>query len=338
MKTEDDDLDDLPQSHEEMRERLPFYSYRKKIKIAETIILPNSFLDQISDALEECRTVSAVSKEPLCLFISGDTGLGKSTSVEQYMDKFEQQVLPNKVIIPVIYVRIDSPPTHHSVCFQLSHFISPVFDDSGAIHKRTATLIDMSEDSGVQMYIIDELQNYENIETSKGAAVLANWLKNLALNSRIPIILIGMPSSKAFLSLNAQLSRRFAWRIRIKPISYETNDEQEKVHDFLAAADLALPLQNLSDLHGPGKGSRIYYAANGYIGYVMTMLRRGSGIALKKGEEILTMETLSEAFERHVHAALPEKINPFREQRFSPELALELMEKEGVIKRHELAS
>jgi hypothetical protein len=193
---------------------------------------------------------------------------------------------------------------------------------------RTGDLVDSLHESGVEMIILDELQNYENIETSKGAAILANWLKNLALNSGIPIVLIGMPNSQAFFSINAQLSRRFAWRIRIDPMPYETAEEQDKVHDLLAAVDIALPLQNLSDLQSSSTGSRLYYAANGYIGYVMTIVRMGVAIALRKREEVLTMEILSEAFERHVHKAIPEKINPFCEKRFSPEHAIELIKKE----------
>ncbi|MBO3457729.1 hypothetical protein G7B40_021415 [Aetokthonos hydrillicola Thurmond2011] len=56
---------------------------------------------------------------------------------------------------------------------------------------------------------------------------------------------------------------------------------------------------------------RFFYASDGIVGYVMKLIRYGSYLAIKQGQEKLDLNVLAEAFNQHVLADKPQKKNPF---------------------------
>lgn len=65
---------------------------------------------------------------------------------------------------------------------------------------------------------------------------------------------------------------------------------------------------------------RFYYASDGIVAYVMKLIRHGTHLALKQGQEKLDLNVLSNAFEKYVKADKRCKRNPFIESDFLNEL------------------
>jgi hypothetical protein len=137
----------------------------------------------------------------------------------------------------------------------------------------------------------------------------------LILDTKVPMVLIGLPEAETVFQFNPQLSRRFANRHNLSPFEWSA-DAGKEFRTFLHAVESQLPLLESSDLASEEMALRFYYASDGIVAYVMKLVRYGTHLALKQGQEKLDLNVLAIAFDKYVKADKPTKHNPFLTDEF----------------------
>ena len=284
----------------------------ERLKIANQIYVSYPRFKAILSAIEYCHHFSCCKDEPECMFLSGPTGVGKSTIYRTYASKYPRQVTTEGTTVPILAITIPAPVTVKTVVTKMLWELGDPAYEKGTIGNQTIRLIGLIKDCGVELIILDEFQHFIDRDSEKVLKTVSDWLKTLILDTNLPIILIGLPEAEQVLQLksHSQLSRRFANRYCLSPFNWQSDNGLE-FRTFLHLLESSLPLKEVSNLGSSEMALRCYYASDGVIAYVMKLIRYGTYVALKQGQEKLDVNILGAAFEQYVHADKPDKVNPF---------------------------
>lgn len=289
----------------------------QRLKIVNDIYISYPRFKEVIDSIKYCHHFSSCKDEPECMFLSGCTGVGKTTIYRTYASKYPRYVTCDRTVIPILAVTIPVPATVKAVVSKLLWQLGDPAYDKGSIGKQTIRLIGLIKDCRVQLLILDEFQHFIDRDSAKVLKTVSDWLKTLILDTNLPIILIGLPEAEQILKLrcHSQLSRRFANRCYLSPFTWQS-DNGEEFRTFLHLIESQLPLESASNLSGLDLAKRFYYASDGVVAYVMKLIRYGAYLALQQQKEQLDLNTLAVAFEKYVHADKTGKINPFLNDEF----------------------
>nr|WP_279239663.1 TniB family NTP-binding protein [Scytonema sp. UIC 10036] len=282
-------------------------------------------------SIEYCHHFSYCKDEPECMFLAGQTGVGKTTIYKTYANRYPRFVNTEGVNIPILPVTIPAPATVKTVVTKMLWELGDPAYDKGSTGNQTIRLFGLLKDCQVEMIILDEFQHFIDRDSDKVLRTVSDWLKTLILETNLPIILIGLPEAEQVLKLQSQsqLSRRLANRCYLHPFLWRQDDGQE-FRTFLHILESHLPLGETSNLSDEYLARKIYYASDGTVAYVMKLIRYGTYLALQHHQEKLDSKILSIAFKTYVHADKPDKVNPFTVDNFEissvdkPPLSLEV--------------
>ncbi|MEH2231161.1 MAG: TniB family NTP-binding protein [Nostoc sp.] len=287
-----------------------------KMTLSERLYLANNIyviyprIKEILSAIDYCHRFSNLKDEPDCLFLQGETGTGKTTIFRSYIQESPRYETATGTVVPILSVTIPSPATVKSVVTKLLWELGDPAYDKGTVGSQTIRLIGLMKDCGVELIFLDEFQHFIDRDSAKVLKTVSDWLKNLILDAKVPIILIGLPESNAVFNFNSQLSRRFTNRYTLSPFEWKA-DSGKEFRTFLHAVELQLPLSDESCLASEEMSLRFYYASDGVVAYVMKLIRYGTYLALSQGLEKLDLNVLATAFDKYVKADKLHKHNPF---------------------------
>lgn len=266
-------------------------------------------------AIEECHNHAKAANEAEGVLIQGETGAGKTTIIRLYARDHHRRLTEDGTIVPVLCASVPVPATCKSLANALLTAIGDPAAEKGTLISQTNRLTKYFEACAVELLILDEFQHFQDRDSKKVLKTVSDWLKLLMDKTRVPIVLAGLPYSHTILDEigNEQLQRRFGTRIELEPFAYETSAERQDFRRFLNAIDEKLPLAEKSNLSDPGMALCIYEATDGVVAHVMKLIRRATVLVLRAGQERLTMEILSLAYEQRLAANNPAKSNPFGE-------------------------
>jgi hypothetical protein len=174
----------------------------------------------------------------------------------------------------------------------------------------------------VRMIFVDEFQHIVDKETQRVLYAVADFLKDLINQTHVPMVLIGhLGEAEPVLQVNPQLDSRVGTPLILKPFGWDREKPQTTILEFRAlmeSIDRALPFDP-SGLSDEQMAYRFYYATNGYIGWIMHLIRHASSRGIKTGCATLNLALLEAADEaRIVGTSMGSgKINPFANQDFS---------------------
>lgn len=223
-----------------------------RIALVEHIYVAYPHSEEILSKIKHCHQYSMTSAEPECMLIKGDTGAGKTTLYRRYEQDHPRIVMKERTLIPVLSATIPVPATPKSLATKLLLKMGDPLADSGTLVAQTLRLYKMIKACGVQLIILDEFQHFIDRDSNKVLQTISDWLKELLNETRVPIILIGMPNCDLILEANRQLRRRFAIRESLDPFKWKHADPkiQKQLSDnfrrFLTAIDNQLPLNEIS--------------------------------------------------------------------------------------------
>lgn len=292
------------------KESLTEMDWKERLYIANNIYVAYPRFKEILSAIDDCHHFSDLKDEPECLFLKGETGTGKTTILKSYAQAYPRQETPYGSIVPLLSISIPSPATVKSVVSKLLWELGDPAYDKGTTSNQTIRLIGLMKECEVSLVFLDEFQHFIDRDSAKVLKTVSDWLKNLILDTKVPVVLVGLPEAEAVFRFNSQLSRRFANRHNLSSFSW-SNDEGREFRTFLHAVELQLPLISSSNLAQLEMALRFYYASDGVIAYVMKLVRYGTHLALKQGQEKLDFPILARAFEKYVKADKFHKSNPF---------------------------
>jgi predicted AAA+ superfamily ATPase len=289
---------------------------KERLQLIERVFIKYPRLRELYEMLEFCRQHSRSAAEPECMLITGTQGSGKTTLIEWYADGAPFRELQEKRIVPVLVVTVPSPATVKGLASAMLDALGDPAADKGAVSSVTLRLKNYIKNCEVELIILDEFQHFDDRPSKNVLKTVSDWLKNLLNQTRVPMVLAGMPGCENVLERegNKQLKRRFSSRKEILPFSWDDRDHVNEFRQLLKEIDHALPLLKTSHLADAETAFLIYSATDGVINYVMKLLRWSAALAIKSGVEQIDYSILARAYEERLAQDFKNRPNPFTSQ------------------------
>lgn len=301
-----------------MKDRCPNWSKKsleERILKIEEIYVVSPYLKDVLDTIRYCHNYSRHYREPKCLLITGLPGVGKTSLAEYHLKDYPRVETEEGLRVPVLYLRIEVPATPKSLVSSLLSALGDPAAERGDIGSQTRRLRNLLKDFKTELIILDEFQHFIDRDSLRVLKTVSDWLKLSIDNSKIPVILMGMPYSHLILDTrgNEQLKRRFSLRRIIEPFGWGGRaDEQKDFRNFIDLVDNELPFNKKSYLASKTMAFRFYCATNGVISYVMDIIRTSALGAIEQARETIDLDLLADAYAMSLASAYPDRENPFR--------------------------
>lgn len=248
--------------------------YRKAIKI----------IGALTDLLNRPRKL-----RPECLLILGDSNMGKTTVIHEFMKQHYTKVVNDKdmeiisVSKPVLAILAPAKANVKELYINiLNHFFVPFRATDPEIKLRNQA-IHLMRKYETKMLIIDEIHNCLTGPARVTPEVMNN-LKNLSNELSLNIVGVGTREARAVLSSDEQLASRFDLMSLPK---WELNEDFLRL--LLSYVQL-LPLKKKSDLTSKEIATILFEVSSGNFGDLNRLLMECAKEAILSGQEEITYE------------------------------------------------
>jgi hypothetical protein len=292
--------------------------------IEHILIMHKGFTDLLAE-LDYCNRYPPLNSthNPPCLAILGETGAGKTTLVQEWLARHHPTrcETPQGCRIPYLYVSV---PAKASIKGTAAAFLSTLGDPNpgqGTQWNMVTRLHTLLKSCQVRMIFVDEFQHILHRDTQRVLNAVADFLKDIINQSNIPMILIGQKGeAEPILQTNPQLSRRVGTPRYMNPFQWDRSRPKTitEFRTIMESIDLELPL----DPSGLGKEEmayRFYYATDGYLGWIMHLIRHAAHLAITERCSTLNRVLLQQAYDACIAGTVmgEKKMNPFSVKKFA---------------------
>ena len=290
----------------------------KSVSIAERIALTQKLIvlyPRFRDALallERCHQSFSQPSEPVCGALLGASGVGKTSVVDHYCRLHPPYDTETETRRPILRVTLQPDARPKGIAADLLMALGDPAWSSGTVQTLTNRAVKLLARCGVELIVLDEFHHLFDMERARVMTKAAQWLKVLIVNTRIPVLVCGMPEAEHVLRAE-HTERRFKERLTLRGFSWRTPAGRAEFCGMLKRLDAALPLAEASGLAEPESAGRFYLACRGIPDYLMTLVRGGTAEALRRGGERIESADLARVFERRLaqQRVLAEQANPF---------------------------
>lgn len=262
------------------------------------------------------REIAGIHKRRLdcgiaeALLIVGQSGSGKSTALNYYLNKFPRVRIAGKMVISVLRVPTPEAPSVKSFSEAFLVALGDIAATRGSAAVKTQRIIHFIRACEVELILVDEFQHFCDSNAQERRRV-TDWLKNLINECNTPIVLFGLPRAISALYANEQLRRRFAAPYYYREFGFKTNEEQAMFRGLLKNFQDLTKIQWALDLSEPEVAMRFHFASNGLIDYIVKILddlvaRFDLNLASSAG-----YPELEASFKSQIWADVPSALNPF---------------------------
>ena len=291
-----------------------FITTTEKILAANQIYASYPLFTQVLEDIDRCHYSPNIKgdDDPDCLLLIGPTGAGKTTIYRTYAQNYPRIETDEGSIVPIVYTSIPAPATVKGLVEAILKNLGDPLYNRGSTTNQTSRAYDLLRECKVELILLDEFHHFIDREYNKVLKNVCDWLKNLIINTKIPVVLFGLPESEKILTVdNWQLSRRFNYRHTLVPFPRNESGIQ-LFREFLSEIEGQLPLPEKSGLAERSLSERIYYATDGTIAHVMTLIRKGTTLAIEQDLNRLDLKILHTIYHRHLkHEKFFKNTDPF---------------------------
>lgn len=284
----------------------------ERISLArKLIVLHPRFRDAVG-LLERCHQTYAQPGEPACGAILGASGVGKTSVVEHYFKLHPIQETDTGTKRPVLKVTLQPDARPKGIAADILLALGDPAWSSGTVQTLTNRATKLLARCGVELIVFDEFHHLFDMERARVMTKAAQWLKVLIVNTRIPVVVCGMPEAEHVLRAE-HTERRFKERLALRCFTWRTPAGRAEFCGMLKKLDGALPLAESSGLAEIESAGRFFLACRGIPDYLMALVRGGLAEALGRKSERIELADLARVFERRLahQRVLAEQANPF---------------------------
>lgn len=262
------------------------------------------------DRLEELLAYQCDGEEPEGLVIIGDTGTGKTTLLENFVQMRPRVEHAEFTEVPVLYAEVPAKCSPKALAGVLLRALGSLFWNRGDDAERAEQLRILLAACRVRLIILDEVNHLGDRGAEKSHYFVGDWIKQLMRSSGIPIVLAGTPAASVLWDTNEQLADRFREQILLEPLSMEAGRIRELrsvLGTFLGLMQ-GIPCIDLTD---ETHARSMAFATAGRLRDIRRLLVRAVEIAAQQSPAAITRATLSSAFLEVIYRGADAKRNPF---------------------------
>jgi len=273
----------------------------------------------LSQAAQNQKDDTLTSFVPDNILLLGEAGTGKTTVCSAIIQKYPAKVMVDEgfetTIVPSFYTQVPSPITIKGVASSVLKSLGAHDHDKGSIPSMTKKIDTLLRTCKTDLMMLDEFHHLLNDRTD--AAKVRNWIKALINESKVPIVLVGEPGCEALIDSDLQLKRRFPVRINLDKLDFYSNGGAGEFIHFSQSVSVAITkvckLVSFPKMNTEKELYPLYVATGGYPSSMLTLLKEAVYLALKRGENSVSMEDISQAYDSVTLAhSLVSKGNPFQ--------------------------
>lgn len=289
-------------------------------RLDDVFIEHPAFMNTLSYILFELSVQDQV-QEPPCFYVTGPTGIGKSTLIGALLEHYPLVVdgmrttLPDGTErvsdrIPMISTRMRPQPTANGLLRSILKALGDPQWKSGEREELQNRIVVAIGACATRTILIDEAQRAVDRDGVLRRYDIADVLKDINESTGATIILFGMGRTRHLLDHDSQIWRKFEDEIVVPPFEWGVNDENGNAPAcrtcFMGLLvtyriQMAIPFAASVDVENEDVAIQFFYVSRGVVGLLKKLLLRALKIALRLGEGEITEVILREAFDRAFH-------------------------------------
>lgn len=246
------------------------------------------------------------------MLILGESGTGKSSLCKWIKHKYPRFSLPDREVLPVLYVAVPAAATIVSMVEAILKRLGDPSPTTGTASSKTARLVLLCRACRVELILLDEAQHIHDRGQTTTHYMVGDWLKSLIDQIAIPTVFLGLPSLQLLLQVNEQLRRRFSRRVCLALGKSDSESIHNECLQLFISLGACLPLPLSSGAYGWDElGMRLYYASDGRVAYIKKLLACALRISLEIQVGEIEPAVLERAFTEELWWEGVGKLNPF---------------------------
>lgn len=267
----------------------------------------------IFNDFDELRLNRLFQSDQQCMLLTGDTGVGKSHLVNHYKKSVLASQNYGRESMPVLVSRISSgkglDATLTQMLADLDHFGSYQRRKRGYATDLRKKLVENLTKAQVELLIINEFQELIEFKTGLERQDIANGLKYISEEAKIPIVLVGMPWAEQIAD-EPQWSSRLVRRRKLEYFSLQK--DIKFFRQYLMSLAKFMPFDNPPKLEDKNFAIPLFAACKGENRLLKHLLIESLKIALRKDVKNLDIEHVSDAYDLIFQNENRPSSNPFR--------------------------
>ena len=263
--------------------------------LVDQILVPHTAFTLAAAKIDQCFLAADGANEPICIAVIGESRTGKSR-VQEYVQSLHSIVrLEDGLVVPVFRVVTPSLPTIKNLVETMLEALGDPKFDKGTEAAKTRRLIKLLKKVRTRMVVLDEFQHFYDKGSHKVWYAVANWLKSLIDQTKVALLVAGLPSCRAVIEQNEQLRGRFMAPVNMPRFDWQDAASRAEFIAILSAFHEVLSQHfDLPVLDTEEMAFRMYCATGGLIGYLTKVLRHTVWNAVDAGTRSITLEDLAE--------------------------------------------
>ncbi|MFV3305174.1 TniB family NTP-binding protein [Pseudomonas sp. NY15181] len=270
---------------------------------------------QFGQALERAHRVihRALAGESLMLPIFGPTRVGKSQLVDELVAAYPSQLVDGVRRQPLVRVKVLGRPTRRSLSEAVLMALNTRRYGRASADELMSRVCDLLRVVGTRVLLFEEMQQFVEGMSAKATREASDWLKIMAEELGITLILVGLPITSEIFLRNEQLRDRAERVQEIRPYNWNDPQQQREFQQTLNAlleayleAGWLLPVAQDPELL-----ARVYGSCLGRVGMLFKLFVAVEHLARK---HVLDFALLARAHEEAIQTDFFQ-FNPFDQRR-----------------------
>lgn len=300
--------------------------------IVDQILVPHTAVENAINRITRCFITAKGSQEPVCISVIGPSRTGKTRVFNYIESKNPRYRLDDGLIVPILKVTTPSNPTVKGLAEVLLHKLGDPTPGKGTEVNMTSRLIKLLEKVQTRMIIVDEFQHFYDKQSHKVMHHVADWLKTVIDDSKVSLVVGGLPTCQAVLNQNEQLSGRFLGQLVMPRFDWENDDSRTEFIGILEAFQGMLTDYEMPKLDSDEMAFRFYCATGGLIGYIVKILRQAIWNAMFEETKVISLDSLKIAYQESVYVDESSKgLLPVFDRGFITKATTDLLERVKMI-------
>lgn len=296
------------------------------------------------DVLRRCYRAYHDESQASCVFVVGQTGVGKTTAANDFLEEVREEYLgtlmdghnlkladveeydrsmsvtfenPGQGFVrPLVKIQVPKKTTYKRLFADTLAAIGIKVPSSATLGDMMSIARQQIKEQGIRMIIFDDCQHIAESNLNRDPYEAADVFKALMKEARVQIACVGLPHATDFLLENAQLETLKSEELHMMPFPLDLSDTSEYCM-FLKAFSDDLPFDRKPLLEKPAMALRLHLASDGYVAAIAKYVSLAAKEAIDRNLDTITMDLLEEVYRRKHNVT--ENENPFRKAEIDPE-------------------